>query len=110
MPNPSELERQRQEAEPMRDEGDMIAGRSTEDRNLAYELRKLRTEMAQMADRAAVEIKMLRARNGKLTDKADAYDVIRAITGMLPQLAQGYEEDFAYRLERRAEELRKDNG
>jgi len=92
MPNPSELERAEQE------------------RAEAYDIKKLALEMAAMAERGAIEIRMLREQKAALAAKADAYDVIRSITGMLPQQSQGMGEDFAWRLERRAEELRKQHG
>lgn len=97
MPSASELERADQDAigEP--------------DRDLRYELKKLGVEFASMADRAALEIRRLQTRNTSLAAQAEAYEVIRSITGLLRGDAMCAEEDFSYRLERRAEELRSEH-
>lgn len=71
-----------------------------------YALKQLAVEMAGMAERAAVEIKGLRAQNLALSAKADAYETVRAVVRLLPREPQGMSEDFAWRLEQRAEQLR----
>lgn len=59
-----------------------------------------------MAERAADEIENLRRVNDALAPKAHAYDTISAILGLLPQQSRGMGEDLAWKLRRRAEELR----
>ena len=67
-----------------------------------------RKNVAEMADRAAGEIEQLRRINTELAAKAHAYETVSAILGLLPQKSQSYGEDVAWRLRRRAEELRAD--
>lgn len=62
--------------------------------------------VAAMAERAALEIEGLRRANEKLTAKADAYDAITTILGLLPQRPMYASEDMASKLRRRAAELR----
>jgi len=100
MPNPSELERQDQEA----------AIEKPDPRNYKCDYRKLSRETADMADRAADEITNLRAVNARLAPQAEAYELIRSIVGLLPQQAQGYEEDLAWRLRERAKKMREELG
>lgn len=64
-------------------------------------------DVADMAERAAEEIEHLRAINAELRPRAEAYDAICAILGLLPKASQGYGEDLAWRLRRQAAELRK---
>lgn len=112
MSNPTELERREQEADAAKRD-DYLGEMSSEKedpRDLNYELKKLGLEMASMAERAAMEMKQLRARNATLAPAADAYEVIRSIIGLLPGPSQGMEGDFAWQLEQRAEELRKQHG
>lgn len=63
--------------------------------------------VASMANRAASEIESQRAKIAELAPKAEAYDLIRTILGLLPRTQQGYGEDVAYMLRRRADELLK---
>lgn len=62
--------------------------------------------VASMAERAADEIESLRRVNDALAPKAHAYDMISIILGLLPQRSQGMGEDMAWKLRRRAAELR----
>lgn len=62
--------------------------------------------VAEMADRAAEEIERLRRVNSELAPRAHAYDTITTILGLLPQQSQGYGEDLAWKLRKRAKELR----
>lgn len=62
--------------------------------------------VAQMAERAAQEIENLRRINLALAAKADAYDTVTAILGLLPKRGESMGEDLAWMLRRRAAELR----
>lgn len=64
-------------------------------------------EATQMMKRASGEIKSLRAQIATLAPKADAYDSLRAIIGLLPQRSQGYGEDVAWMLDKRIDEIMK---
>jgi len=77
-----------------------------DEKNLGYELDKLRREMVSLLDRAAGELEGLRRANGELAPKADAYDTVRQILRLLPQPAQGYGEDLVWRFRNRAAALR----
>lgn len=59
-----------------------------------------------MAEAAAREIEGLRAQIATLTPKAHAYDNLSIVLRLLPQQSQGYGEDMAWKLRKRAEELR----
>jgi hypothetical protein len=62
--------------------------------------------VADMADAAAREIENLRAQIATLTPKAHAYDNLSIVLRLMPQQSQGYGEDMAWKLRKRAEELR----
>lgn len=62
--------------------------------------------VADMAERAAQEIETLRLINEELTPKAQAFDAITTILGLLPQRGRGMSEDIAWMLRTRAAELR----
>ena len=74
-------------------------------RSLEYELSKAKREMMEMARRAASEISDLRRTIERLKPKADAYDKLSIVLGMMPQPSRDYGEDLAGRLYKRAEEL-----
>ena len=59
----------------------------------------------QMMQRCREEIIALRRQIDRLTPKAEAYDAITAILGMIPRQAQGYGEDMAWRLEKEISEI-----
>lgn len=65
-------------------------------------------EAVEMMQCARDEIKSLRARINTLEPKANAYDSICTILGLLPQKAQGYGEDVAWMLEKRIGEIKKE--
>jgi hypothetical protein len=65
------------------------------------------SEALQMMRRASDEIKGQRATIAKLQPKAEAYDAICAILGLLPGPSRGYTEDVAFLLDRRIEEIKK---
>lgn len=56
------------------------------------------TDTIQMMERCAAEIQGLRAQIERLTPKAEAYDSIRLILGLLPAPSQAYGEDLAWML------------
>jgi hypothetical protein len=62
--------------------------------------------VAQMADRAASEIEQLQQDNARLRAKADAYDAVTAILGLLPRRSESMGASLAWQLRKRAEELR----
>lgn len=62
-------------------------------------------EFIDMGKRASDEIKSLRRRIEHLTPKADAYDNLVMVLNLLPKPSRGYEEDLAWKLDRRIEEL-----
>lgn len=62
-------------------------------------------EAIQMMKRASGEIKSLRAQIAALAPKADAYDSLKAVIGLLPRPSQGYGEDIAWMLDKRIEEI-----
>ena len=64
-------------------------------------------DVADMADRAAAEIENLRNMVAELRPRAEAYDTVCAILGLLPKPVQGYGEDMAWRLRKQAADLRK---
>lgn len=62
-------------------------------------------EFLQMAARCRDEIKDLRGVIGRLSPKAEAYDAISTVLGLLPQRSQGMSEDLVWRLDKRIAEL-----
>ncbi len=62
-------------------------------------------EAIQMMERCADEIKTLREQIRVLSPKADAYDTIHEIVGLLPKHSQGYGEDLVWLLKKKIAEL-----
>lgn len=62
-------------------------------------------EAREMMIRCRDEITHLRKRLSEVEPKADAYDSIRAILGMMPQRSVGMAEDLVWRLQKRIDEL-----
>lgn len=62
-------------------------------------------EALDMMLRCKEEIASLRLTNDRLRPKAEAYDVIAQILGLLPRGSIGYSEDLGRLLARRIEEL-----
>ena len=62
-------------------------------------------DVVDMMLRCAEEIESLRRINAILQPKAEAYDAIVVILGMLPKQPQGYGEDLAWRLRKEASAL-----
>ncbi len=63
-------------------------------------------EFIEMAQRCSSEIKEMRRAIANLQPKADAYDKLSIVLGLLPQPSQGYGEDIAWKLDKRVEELK----
>ena len=63
------------------------------------------TEAVQMLQRCSEEIRLLRAQRDALAPKAEAYDLLLKIMGLLPGQSRGYGEDLVWRLEKRIAEL-----
>lgn len=61
-------------------------------------------EAIEMARRASDEIKSLRKRIDELAPKAEAYETLRTVLGLLPRPPQGWSEDVAYMLDKRVRE------
>lgn len=61
-----------------------------------------------MMRRCAEEIKGLRKAQDVLGPKAEAYDLINKIMGLVPGLSRGYGEDLVWKLERKIKELEED--
>lgn len=61
----------------------------------------------QMMQRCREEIITLRRQIDRLAPKAEAYDAITAILGMIPRPSQGYGEDLAWRLEKEIAEIQR---
>ncbi len=60
----------------------------------------------QMMQRCREEIKMLRMRVADLAPRADAYDSVKAVLGLIqPGVNQGYSEDLAWRLDKEIADL-----
>lgn len=70
------------------------------------EARKLKREMAEMAERAAAEISDLRNSLTRIAPRAEAFDALQQVLGMMPRPSRGEGEDMAWRLKNRAAELR----
>lgn len=64
-------------------------------------------EAVQMMKRCSSEIKDLHALVARLQPKADAYDNISIVLGLLPRPSQGYGEDLAWMLDKRIAEMAK---
>lgn len=62
-------------------------------------------DIIEMAQRCVEEIKMLRSAVDKLQPKAEAYDAITSILGLLPRPSQGYGEDLVWILNKQIQEL-----
>ena len=62
-------------------------------------------EAIEMMKRCSNEIKSLRTRLAVLAPKAEAYDNMAALIGLLPRPSQGYEPDLTWTLDKRIEEL-----
>lgn len=62
-------------------------------------------EQIEMMRRTSAEIKQLRAQIAALQPKADAYDNMAALIGLLPKASRGYGEDLAWLLDKRIAEL-----
>lgn len=62
-------------------------------------------EQIEMMRRASDEIKTLRAEIGRLQPKADAYEKLSQVLGLLPQPSRGYGEDVAWMLDKRIKEI-----
>jgi hypothetical protein len=63
-------------------------------------------EAIDIMKRCSSEIKDLRAQIEHLTPKAEAYDNMAALIGLLPRHSRGMGEDLARTLDRRIEELK----
>lgn len=63
-------------------------------------------EFIEMASRCSQEIKDLRGVISRLQPKAEAYDAMCTVLGLLPQRSQAMSEDLAWRLDRRISELK----
>lgn len=63
-------------------------------------------DTVQMIERCISEIEMLRAQVASLKPKADAYDMMKQVLGLLPQPSQGYGEDLVWRLRRQIDEIK----
>ena len=61
----------------------------------------------QMMQRCREEIVTLRRHIDHLAPKAEAYDAITSILGLLPRQSQGHSEDLAWRLEKEIVELQR---
>lgn len=87
-----------------------LADAEAEASNAQYELHKLRTEMAEMATRAAVEMRTAKAQLDHFRPMAEAYETVRQILDLSVDRNSGMAmcEDFASKLDRRAGELRAD--
>lgn len=62
-------------------------------------------EAIDMMGRCIIEIKNLRAQIDRLRPKAEAYDNIAIVLGLLPKQSQGYGEDLTWVLQKRIAEL-----
>ncbi|MGK2908789.1 MAG: hypothetical protein ACSLE1_03170 [Sphingobium sp.] len=62
-------------------------------------------DVIDMTQRCIEEISMLRDEVARLAPKADAYDAITSILGLLPRPSQGYGEDIVWRLKKQIAEL-----
>lgn len=63
-------------------------------------------DVVDMIDNTIAEITMLRAEIARLAPKADAYDTITSILGLMPKPSQGHGVDIVWRLKKQADELR----
>jgi hypothetical protein len=62
-------------------------------------------EAIEMMQRCVHELRSLRSQNLDLAPKADAFDVIKAITFAMAPNRRGYSEDLVWVLEKRIREL-----
>ena len=62
-------------------------------------------DVIDLIQRCIEEIEVLRRDNERLRPKAEAYQAITAILGLLPQPNQGYGDDIVWRLRKQIEEL-----
>jgi len=63
-------------------------------------------EFIEMASRCSQEIKNLRSVISRLQPRAEAYDAMCTVLGLLPQRSQTMGEDIAWCLDRRISELK----
>lgn len=63
-------------------------------------------EAIQMMERASDEIKSLRRRIDVLAPKAEAYDSMTTLIGLLPRRSHGEGQDVAWMLDKRIGELK----
>ena len=63
-------------------------------------------ETIDIMERCSQEIKSMRRRIGELETKANAYDSICIILGLLPRPSVGYGEDLAWRLNSDVKKMR----
>jgi hypothetical protein len=66
------------------------------------------TEAIEMMSRCSDEIKAQRRQIELLRPKAEAFDVLKTVVSLIPGPSHGYGEDVAWRLDKRIEELRKE--
>lgn len=64
-----------------------------------------KSETVDMMRRCASEIRQLRQQVAALQPKAEAYDSINSVLGLLPRAPQGYSEDLAWTLDKRIREM-----
>jgi hypothetical protein len=77
--------------------------------NIEYERDKLKRELVEVMARCSSEIKGLRGTIERLAPKADAYDNLVVVLGLLPRPSTGMSEDLAWKLDRRIEEIKKED-
>lgn len=77
---------------------------------IVYERDKIKREMAEMAERGAVEIAGLQFTLRALEPKAEAYELMRKLINVAfdDHNTMGYQEDIASMMRKRAEELRQE--
>lgn len=76
--------------------------------DVQYERDKFKRELVEVMARCSSEIKGLRQTIDRLAPKADAYDNLVVVLGLLPRPSTGMGEDLAWKLDRRVEELKKE--
>lgn len=67
-------------------------------------------EAIEMMNRCLHDIEDLRRQRDILAPRAEAYEVIRTVVGLLPKLSQGYSEDIAWTLKKKIKELQEKDG
>lgn len=65
-------------------------------------------EAIEMMSRCSTEIKDQRRQIELLKPNAEAFEVLKSVVGLMPTTSQGYGEDIAWRLDKRIEELKRD--